>query len=627
MAQFEIPRAPVQREKSGSWDLPDGYERRLENFRMASREEARRTYRMNNEAVNISRYIRALMGDQLPQFHRKWRSSIVDNRLQKARYDHLAQLTDTKPVPEVSTQVDAYKEIASVITADLRYAWTRKDIDIELVRAADIADCYGTAFWRIGAAYPGNMHIDACGPDQVMPIQPGFDIQESSAVLFRTWRGVQWLKRKFPFSTANIEREILNQPFYGNTENGNDITFNRPAAIDEWTWNGLSGAMKRLLGVKGAPTQESAAGTYYKTIEVEEIFVDDASANESASDVIVRDPFLTLDQHNWWYQVRPNQRLFPRKRHMVFAGSRLLSDGPSPYWHGLYPFAVLRFNPVFWSFWGLSKYRDLLPLQMAINQILGGGMDLINRSLNPTAITKEGGVNPTSWRNFYPDMPGYKLRVGANVQLNDAMKYMDPPVIPSYVFSDMLRGWLAPEWDRMSGAVDIQGLSKKRQVPGGDTLTQMQDSLQTGMRLEERMLEVFLRDAGVQAISNDLQFNTLDNRLRTLGEMGLTKADFNMDLGNMLPEDRAAQPDFWKQFALTVSIGSMHSGAKDREKQIAINLASRGLLPIKEMYRVLEMPDPDSLMSELLKERAAGLMGGFGRQDRMTRGQRNGQAA
>src|ERR1700722_1934337 len=602
MAYEEIPRAPVRMGKSERFDVADGYERKIENFRMASREEAFRTHKLNHESAKIHGYIQALLGDGFwAANHRRWRLRFADNRLAKCRLDHLAQLTDTRPVIDVSTSVDAYKKTAQVIAADIREMWTRKDWDLKLVRTADIADCYGTGFMRLGAAWPGEQNALPCGPDQVLPIQLGFDIQESAAVLFRTWKSVWWIKQKFPFSSNGIEREILNQPLYGTSGYSADITFNRPSYIDEYTWNGLSQGMKRLLGVRGMPTQDPSAGQYYKTLEIEELFVDDPTPNESTSEIIVSDPFLPFDAHNWWYRVKPSQRLFPRKRHLVFAGSKLLSDGPAPYWHGLYPFAMLQFNPVFWSFWGLSKYRDLLPINIAMNEIVAGCMDLIKRALNPTAITKEGAVSPAAWKEFYPDLPGMKLRVGANEQLTNALRYMESPQIPAYVVQ-MLTGWLAPEFDRMSGAVDVASMGRKKQNPGGDTIDSMKDAQNTNLRLEERQLEIYLRDAGKQVVSNDLQFSTTTFRLQRLGESGLTPSDFNENSGNMLPEDEAARPDFWKQFALTISAGSLHSGAKDKEKQIAINLAGKRLLPIRSMYDKLEIPDGANVFKSLIEE-------------------------
>lgn len=609
MASFdELPRGPIKNEKSGTFDICDGYARRVDNFRQASVEEARRTHQLNQESNRIGSYIQALLGDGYWKNNaRSWRSRFVDNRLAKCRLDHLAQLTDTRPVIDVSTSIDAYKNDANVIGAVIRETWERNAWDQVLVNTADIADAYGTGFTRFGAAWPGEQNAFACGPDQVMPIQPGKKLQESSAVLYNTWKSVWWIKQKFPFSTNGIEREILNQPLYG-TSGLNDSTFNRPAHIDEFTWNGLSQGMKRLLGVRGLPTQDPNAQQYYKSLQVQEIFVDDPTQNESINDVILQDPFLPLNAHNWWYKVRPGQRLFPRKRHMVFAGSRLLSDGPSPFWHGLYPFSMLQFNPVFWSFWGLSKYRDLLPLNTAMNEIVAGIIDLVRRALNPVAITKEGSISQAAWREFYPDMPGFKLRVGANVDIAQALRYMPPPEIPAYVMQVLQ--FIATEFDRQSGNIDVAGMGKKKQLPGEGTVDSMRDALNTNLRLEERQLELYLRDSGMQVLSNTIQFSSADYRVKILGEAGLTKSDFNSELGNMLPEDKAAQPDYWKQYAMKITAGSLRSGQKDKEKGIAIQLAGKKLLPIQKMYETLEVGSPAEtfkmLISELKAESDAG---------------------
>lgn len=604
MAYEQPPRAPIRREKSGSFDVEDGYERKIASFREASREEARKFHRMNQEASRVQAYLAAIGGEGYwPPGFKRWRSQFVDNRLAKTRQDHLAQLTDMRPVIDVSTSQEPYKQAAKVIAEMIRLRWPRMDADLKLVRVADIADAYGTGFCRIGAASPGPMSLLPCGPDQVMPIQPGFDLQESAAVLFKTWKSVWWIKQKFPFTSNGVERDVTFETIYGSGgANSADQSFNRPQHIPEITWNGLSQAAKRLLGKGAAPVPGASVGQYYKTLEVEELFVDDPTVNESTSEVVVSDPFLPFDAYNWWYKVRPGQRLFPRKRHLVFAGSKLLSDGPSPYWHGLYPFAMLQFNPVFWSFWGLSKYRDLLPVNQAINEIVAGTLDTVKKALNPIAITKEGAVGMAAWKEFYPDLPGMKLRVGANESLTNALRFIDPPQLPGYIFQALQ--WLSTEFDRLSGSVDVAGLQKKRQVPSGDSIDTMRDTQNTALRLEERQLEVFLRDAGRQVVSNEIQFTTADYRFQMLGEAGFTKEDFNAELGNMLPEDKNAQPDFHKQFALTISAGSLHSGAKDREKSVAIQLAGKRLLPITTMYERLEIPDPEGTFKRLLQEHA-----------------------
>lgn len=604
MALEQPPRSPVQNIKSGTWDAPDNYDRALDSFFDASREEARRTHRISQEAGRIQTYISSLLGDGYWRGNaRAWRSRFVDNRLAKCRLDHLAQLTDIRPVIDVSTSVDAYKPDAAVIAAIVRETWERNAWDQVLVNTADIADCYGTGFTRFGAAWPGEQNALACGPDQVLPIQPGKKLQESSAVLYQTWKSVWWVKQKFPFSSNGIEREILNQPLYGTSGDMNQVTFNRPTNIDEFTWNGLSQGMKRLLGMRGAPTQDPTIGQYYKTLQLEELFVDDPTQNDSINNVIVADPFLPLNAHNWWYEVKPGQRLFPRKRHIVRAGSRTLSDGPSPFWHGLYPFAMLQFNPVFWSFWGLSKYRDLLPLNVAMNEIVAGTIDLVRRALNPVAMTKEGAVSAAAWAQFYPDLPGTKLRVGQNVSLADALRYMPPPEVPAYVFQVLQ--WIATEFDRQSGSIDVAAMGRKKQNPGSDSIESMKAAQNTNLRLEERQLELYIRDSGTQVLSNTIQFSSADYRLKLLGEAGLTAADFNGELGTMLPEDRAAQPAYWKSFAMKTTAGSQNSDAKNQEKSVAINLASKRLLPIQKMYETIGVPSPAATFKMLVEEEKA----------------------
>ena len=153
--------------------------------------------------------------------------------------------------------------------------------------------------------------------------------------------------------------------------------------------------------------------------------------------------------------------------------------------------------------------------------------------------------------------------------------------------------------------MDINNLGKKKQTPGADSIDTMRDAQNNALRLEERQLEIFLRDSGKQVVSNELQFDSVDYRLQYLGEAGLTKADFNLEKGNMMPEDRASWPDFHKQFALTISAGSLHSGAKDKEKSVAIQLAGKRLYPITKMYEKLEEPDPEGTFKMLLAEEKA----------------------
>jgi len=578
----------------------EGYDRKLMYWQDEFRKEAQDTARLSEELAKVPQYISALTGKFWDRRRPKYKSSFFANRMDKARTDNLAVLTDTRPTMDITTKRSELVHQVDIIKKIFEHEWLDKNMDLSLITTTDITKLFGTGFSKIGASYPGSMSALPCGPDSVMPVQPGFDIQESTGVLYKTWKAIPWVKRKFPFDSTGIERE-------GSTYDvrpGNS-KYTRPDNIDEYVWNGLSPAMQRALGQSTNPPPE-AQSSIFKSLEYQEMYVEDHSINDSRRPVLMRHPYWPLDGYNWWYWVQPGERLYPRKRLLIFAGRRRLYDGPSPFWHGMYPFACMRLNPVPWSFWGLGSYRNLLPINMAINDIVAGMLDMTKRALNPQAIAKQGSVSPAAWKEFYSDMPGGKLYMGSMANVSQDLRYMPPPEIPAYVFQLLLQ-YLVPEFDRMSNALDVGSLSKKKQVPAGDTIDMMRDSLNTTSRLEERYIEVFLRDMAQQALSNVFQFYTAAQRLRILGSDGTTLEDYDLDPGSLVPDRTLPKWDHWKQFGVQVMPGSVHGGSKDRTKNYAMQLFARGAIPLQYLYKVLEIPNPEELMQQLQAEHKMGI--------------------
>ena len=600
----------------------NSYSNAIKNWRESAREEAFQTANLSPEINAVGRYVQCLQGEWWDKKRARYKSRFFDNRMDNARQSDLALLTDTRPTIDVSCAIDAYKEQCQVVQNCIHDVWTRNDYDLSLVSVTDITKLNGTGFWKIGAALPGNMNVVPCGPEQVMPIQPGFHIQDSTAVMYKTWKGLSYYRNKFPWAYTGLENEadFLQQ------SSGGQSSFVRPSEIPEYTWNGLAPQMRRIIGIR----QEASEITQnpFKTVELNEYYVDDPAINESEFPVLMRHPYLPLEAHNYWYWVKPGQRLYPRKRLIVFGGRKLMYDGPAPFWHGLYPFACMRLNPVPWSFWGLSKYRDLLPINAAMNEIGAGVMDMIKRALSPVAVTKAGPVPLASWNNFYPEMPGARLYMMPNANPGTDIRYMDPPNIPAWVLTFFQ--YLTGEFDRLAGIMDPTKLGGKKQVPGGDTIEQMRDLMNSTTRLEGRYMEAFLRDAGMQAVSNVFQFYELPIRLRLLGKDGQTMEDYAYNGPTMIP-DNIPKEDHWRNFSFTITPGTLLNPNKDRDKQIAMSLGSKHIIPLTLMYEKIGIGNPQQVFAELVKEQQAlaptlgHKPGGGG--SRTTRGQRNGQAA
>jgi hypothetical protein len=489
-------------------------------------------------------------------------------------------------------------------------------MDMEFIRVNDIAKLNGTGFWKVGAAAPGMMQAISCGPEAVLPIQPGFHIQQSTAVLYKTWKALTYFKNKFPFESTGLENEAQ----FSEMSQGGSSRFNRPNDIPEYTWNGLSNAMKRTVGVR--VDSGDLQSPPFRSLEYQEYYVEDQTVNESKHPVLMRHPHLPLRSYNWWYWVKPGQRLYPRKRLLVFGGRRLMYDGPSPFWHGLYPFACLRLNPVPWSFWGLSKYRDLLPLNYAMNEIMAGVMDMVKRALNPTVITKAGAVPQATWREFYPDMPGGRLYMLPNSNPATDVRYIQPPEIPAWVLQ--AHQYFAQEFDRLAGILDPSSVGKKKQVPGGDTIEQMREMLNTITQLESRYGELFLRDVGIQAMSNAFQYFETPMRLRLLGGDGISVEDFNYEGPNLIPSN-VQKEDHWRSFSMMITPGSLLGSSRDRDKQVSIAMASKSLIPLQYLWSVLELGDPKKLMKMMQEEHEMGIGASKGSGARTTTGQKKGQ--
>lgn len=625
------PRSPDLSETKETPEYRKNYLNNMMDWRDATREQAGISYSNSIEYSNIDKYIRYLEGNQWDTRRARYKSKYVDNKVELTRREKMALLTDSRPVVDVACNLDneAYDSSAEMIRDVIRAEWLAQNMPDTLVDVVDIAMLHGVAFARLGGASPGSMSMLALGPDNVIPIQPSKrSLQDATAVFYRNWKPVSYFKRVFPFNSAGIENEAKYW------ESRSQDRFLRPNHIPEYTWSQMSPQFRQLIGVKNDSGLIPGSSKFYGSIELEEYYVDDISINESTRTVIVKDPYLAQSQHNWWYAVKPGQRLYPRKRLIIYAGNRLMYDGPNPFWHGMYPFVDLKLNPVPWSYYGMSTYRPLLPVQDAINEIPAGTMDMIKRALNPTIIAKTNVASETAWREYLSDLPGARLKVNPNVNLSTDIAYGPVPQLPNYV--QLQYQAALGEYDKLSGMVDIADLTGKKQMPSGETLDQMRDSLQTPLRLEERRLESFIQRCGQQAVSNVVQFYTAPKRLYLLGQRGLIDEDFVADPGKIYPEEETDESlaierkrAFHKLFSFKVQSGSLHSGAEDRAKQEATIAVSQGLISKKEWYRRTGITDEhaDQILNELMDEAKA--LAGLEQQGRTPRdaGAKDGMAS
>jgi hypothetical protein len=191
-------------------------------------------------------------------------------------------------------------------------------------------------------------------------------------------------------------------------------------------------------------------------------------------------------------------------------------------------------------------------------------------------------------------------------------------------------GYASQAFDRLAGTMDSSAITSKKQIPGSDTLQGLADSMQSSFRLESRYIEPFLRDAGIQAVSNIFQYFTREKRMWMFGPDGNTIEDFDYDPKSMQIPWSMPKEDYYKMFSLVISQGSLHGSARDRERQIAISLFRLGGVSRREMLRRLDWAGPariDQIEQEIMNEHGGELAPdavGKGATPQLTRGQRVG---
>ncbi len=355
----------------------------------------------------------------------------------------------------------------------------------------------------------------------------------------------------------------------------------------------------------------------------ESFWVADPAVNETRERILIKNPNLSLEEHNYWYWVEPGQPLWPRKRLMIFGGEALLMyDGPSPYWHGQYPFGELILDPVVWGSGGLSRYRSLLPLNKGINEMNAGIFDLVKKVMNQSLITKRGAVPDAVFDRFFADMPGGKMMMTPNADPTRDIRYGPIPVLPG--FAPQFLQHLYQSFDRQAGGIDAASLTKKKQVPGADAVQQIKDSQSGQFRMEGRYVEAYLSAIGPQAVSNAIQFWTREQRMTLFGANGLTRFDFGFRPGSLAPLGQPKE-DHWKNFDVEIMPGSMHGSSREQERNYWITLRRLGVISMKELHRRLEISDSEKILGELAEEHKAGIgEGGSKPRPQRSSGQRKG---
>lgn len=237
-------------------------------------------------------------------------------------------------------------------------------------------------------------------------------------------------------------------------------------------------------------------------------------------------------------------KLYPNRRLIIVAGNVIVYDGPSMWWHGKIPVVQFRFDDWPWLFLGFSLVRDTWRLEESNNAKLRALDDVDNARLNP-ALMIDDNMSDEFQGNISPRVPG--LRVKKPRMVDSPVEPLLPPAY--YQLSTGVSQDIKDNEERLDyllGVGAVQQIMALKQMPTAEGLEKVLQAAGPLVTDYGRNMEASIRDLGEMWKALAFQWKTLPERLRLVGQDGVTKEDFDFDPGNMIPshllEEDSSQP-------------------------------------------------------------------------------------
>ncbi len=430
----------------------------------------------------------------------------------------------------------------------------------------------------------GEQELIPKGPTEILQIGARHDIQEAEVVIEVEDMTMDKLARIYGDKARLVRPDV--GPAYDR-----EREYECPPSFTDEQWKYIPTEAKAFWSKRATPNKRSSG--VYARVKHKLFWLNDPSVNETSETILMGPKFAP-----WSYYAEPGTPLYRRKRLIAKAGDVILRENPNPYYHGKFPYVMMRAFPVPWQFHGMSLFGHLNAMQEGASYILYGLMENIRAGLEPRLIAQKNALTPSQWDSYDPRDPPAKLMFSNRSTIPP--KFAEPPAFPA--LSMNVLQMIDREMDMTSGASAISQALTKKQVPGGDALETIKSSRSYMIRLVTRSLERALRQIGTMTIQNMLQFYTLENRINMLGAAGISPTDSIPEFGSLFPKGMAPE-SFVKRFEFILEPGSLLSLDQTEVEFKAREMFKLGLISRRQALRMLKMNiDFDLNEQELVTE-------------------------
>lgn len=551
-------------------------------------------------------------------------STTTSNRLKKVVVEWVAAQTDIKPFWEIKTFNHKFDGQAETLGKLSSYWYSTSHADQRgLATALRWAACAGTGYihlhWDPRAGDVGDIVAEGIDPRDIIPIgpQPPWDTcQEWEGMIIRQKRTVESVKE-----LAGDQAYLIQQD--RGTDEGGPLESTRAGRILAEI---NAQARSPFSDVLFSEQPKSDIGKQ-PTVDLFTMYINDRSTNTSGKDqemgTFIDDPAWTRPEGvmglfakaprvpatHWSYLVKPGDRLYPRKRQVVFTRTCVIYDGPSFYWHGKFP--VLKLTPEPWpnTLLGLAVGWDLLSLQNSLEWNLRVIDDHNAQVAQPPVFGSELDIGPNTLKAVNTRKAGLKVITNP---MGKGLEFPGVPPLDASINNHI--EWIMREMDDVSGVVDLKNLNNLNQIPSTETVDKMIESKSWLLQGRSRVIEAFMREFADQMMYNFAEFYTIKMRYTILGAGAITPEDFDFDPNSFIPDYvhsddfdsfgglkeesllRGPRPvyerakEVMRHMQFYVAPGSMLNASDVTRKMLYLQLFRGGVLDIWTLGEVLGIP-------------------------------------
>jgi len=443
------------------------------------------------------------------------------NYVGKIAEDITAMLTDTRVFWNYTCRNPKYQEQARQANQRAEDWYSDRLIDQRMADAVRIYTYAGSSFLHMYySRRVDDIMIEAEDPRCVFPVEPNsyHDIQESLGVIIRKPRTPSWVEMEYDKIVAP---DIGDPGLFG------------------WFKRALSSvsSSKKTGPLARKEHASDDAIPSMPTVFVNTMYLDDRRTNSKSKTVYMGDwQFSELEEpkpkNQWSYKVPPGAPLYPFKRMIVWTTSCMLYDGPSPFWHSMFPLIKLTLNPWPKTWLGKAPLWDLMPLNNSMNGLLRVVDDHAAQVAQP-GVVADRNVARSELGKFNSRAPGYQIRT--NMASGKGISVVNPPPLDQSLWQHIT--WIEATMKYMAGTADVSQISTLSQIPSDDTIDTIMKAMTPGIRLRSRVLEGVMKQIAKMFLFNIAQFDSITKRIARFGPTATTAEDFDYDPGSFVPDD------------------------------------------------------------------------------------------